>query len=67
MEALTDALGAERLAIAQLNEASSILRRYDFVRESRTQGRSANFVDLSAFGRPVDPLLKTEDILSKKP
>jgi curved DNA-binding protein CbpA len=66
IEALGKALSAERLAIAQLNEASSILRRYDFVRESRKQERPAGYVDLSAFGRPVDPLLKTEELTSKK-
>jgi curved DNA-binding protein CbpA len=66
IEALKNALSAERLAIAQLNEASSILRRYDFVRESRKQERPAGFVDLSAFGRPVDPLLNTENLTSKE-
>jgi curved DNA-binding protein CbpA len=66
IEALTSALGAERLVIAQLNEASAILRRYDFVREDRNQQKPAGFVDLSAFGRPVDPLLNTEEIASKR-
>ena len=66
VEELVSALSAERLAIAQLNQASSILRRYDFVRESRNQVRPASFVDLSAFGRPVDPLLNTEELASKK-
>jgi curved DNA-binding protein CbpA len=65
IEALGSALSAERLAIAQLNEASSILRRYDFVRENRKQEKPVGFVDLSAFGRPVDPLLNTEDLTSK--
>jgi len=66
IEAVGNALSAERLAIAQLNEASSILRRYDFVRENRKQEMPAGFVDLSAFGRPVDPLLNTEDLTSKE-
>ena len=67
IEALRNALAADRLAIAQLNEASSILRRYDFVRENRKQETPVGFVDLSAFGRPVDPLLNTEDLTSKEP
>jgi len=67
IEALGNALSAEQLAIAQLNEASSILRRYDFVRESRKQEMPVGFVDLSAFGRPVDPLINTEDLNVKKP
>jgi curved DNA-binding protein CbpA len=66
IEALGNSLSAERLAIAQLTEASSILRRYDFIRESRKQERPVGFVDLSAFGRPVDPLLNTEELASKK-
>jgi curved DNA-binding protein CbpA len=66
IEALLNALSAERLVIAQLNEASSILRRYDFARESRKQEGAAGFVDLSAFGRPEDPLLNTEDLTFKE-
>jgi curved DNA-binding protein CbpA len=66
IEALGNAFGAERLAIAQLNEASSILRRYEFVRESRMHEKPVGFVDLSAFGRPVDPLLNTEEFTSKE-
>lgn len=66
IEALKKAIEAEGLAIAQLNEASSILRRYDFVRENRGSQRATGFVDLSAFGRPVDPLFDTEGRSSKK-
>jgi curved DNA-binding protein CbpA len=66
VEALRNAIGAEQQAIAQLNEATSILRRYDFNRDTRRQGKHTEFVDLSAFGRPVDPLINTEDLVSKK-
>jgi curved DNA-binding protein CbpA len=66
IEALRNNIGAERQAIAQLNEATTILRGYDFIRDTKRQGKHTEFVDLSAFGRPVDPLINTEELFPEK-
>lgn len=65
LEAIGKAVAAERLSIAQLNAASSLLKRYDFMREHKTSAASGGHIDATAFGRPYDPLLDTSELSSE--
>jgi len=69
IETVSKAIAAERLSIAHLNAASSLLKRYEFSRENRSSFHQPGSIDPTAFGRPFDPLLNTSDISSatKKP
>jgi curved DNA-binding protein CbpA len=66
IEAVGKAIAAERLSIAQLNAASSLLRRYDFEREQRATAGPTGHIDIAAFGRPFDPLLDTAEFFSER-
>ena len=65
LEAIGKAVAAERLSISQLNAASSLLKRYDFMREHKTSAAPAGHIDTTAFGRPFDPLLDTSELSSE--
>lgn len=66
IEAVSKAIAAERLSIAHLNAASSLLKRYEFAREIRSGVQRPGSIDPTAFGRPFDPLLNTSDLSSEK-
>ena len=65
MEATRNAISAERLSIAQFNAASALLRRYNFIREYRPTNATTSHIDVSVFGRTVDPLLDTAEFSSR--
>ncbi len=65
LETVSKAIASERLSIAHLNAASSLLRRYDFVRERDSAASRSGGIDPTAFGRPFDPLLDTSEFSTK--
>lgn len=66
LDAVSKAVAAERLSIAHLNAASSLLKRYDFARENRSGVHQPGSIDPTAFGRLFDPLLNTSELSSAK-
>ena len=60
IEALGEAIEAEKLALAQLVAALSLLQGYEFMWDGRA---TIADVDLNAVGRPGDPLVDTDDLL----